>query len=485
MNLSREICLRAMKSKDAKFDGRFFIGVHSTGIYCRPICPAPSPKPKNIRFYPSAAAAADAGLRPCLRCRPEIAPGIDWSEAPITIVQALTLISDTFPDQIKTEDLAERLDVSDRHLRRLFQRNLGTTPFSIWNTKKIHFAKRLIDETSLTMTEIAFASGFNSIRSFNDTFKKTYGKPPLELRKNQSNEKTDQTITLHLAYREPFNWQALLEFLDVRSIPGVEHVFNGCYQRVIRIGDSFGMILVSREKPGKSRPALKINIAFPESDKLYHICEKIKKMFDLDAPITEIDRFLKSSTLLKPSVIKDKGLRVPGCWDPFELCIRAIIGQQISVKGATTISGRIVERYGKVYNGPVPSGEPRKWYIFPEPSVLKDVGFDGLGLTRTRIDTIKSLSASVDNEEIVFDPNTDVDAITEKLRAIKGIGDWTAQYIAMRALRDPNAFPSSDLGLVKAASTTDRKIKPKDLETLSQNWTPWRANAAMYLWRSL
>lgn len=485
MKLSKDICVRAMRSKDVKFDGRFYIGVHSTGIYCRPICPAPTPKLKNIQFYPSAAAAADDGLRPCLRCKPEVAPGINWQETPAIISEALKLISDKFPDEIKMDDLAEELKISNRHLRRLFQQNLGTTSFSIWNTQKIHFAKRLIDETGLPMTEIAFASGFNSIRSFNNSFKKIYGKSPSELKENQNREDIDQSIALHVAYREPFNWSALLDFLEIRAIPGIEQVISGTYQRIIQIGDKNGMILVSGENKENSRPVIKVKIAFPESDKLYYISEKIKKLFDLDAPADEIDKFLKKDPLLKTSIQKNGGLRVPGCWDQFELCIRAILGQQISVKGATTISGRIVEKYGQEYVGPVFNNNHQKWFTFPKPSILKDASFDGLGLTKNRIATIKSLATAVYNREIDFEQHTESEFMVKKLKEIKGIGDWTAQYITMRALRDPNAFPASDLGLIKAVSTTSEKIKPKNLEKLSQNWTPWRATAAMYLWRNL
>ena len=306
-----------------------------------------------------------------------------------------------------------------------------------------------------------------------------------DLRKYKSSEDVNQSISLHLPYREPFNWPALLEFLEVRAIPGVEQVVSDVYQRVIQIGDKSGMILVSAGNRNNSRPVIKVKTAFPELNKLHYISEKIISLFDLDAPAEEIDKYLKKDPLLKSSIQKNGGLRVPGCWDQFELCIRAILGQQISVKGATTISGRIVEKYGKEYIGPVFNDNHQKWFTFPKPSVLKDAGFEGLGLTKSRIATIKSLATAVYSKKIDFEQHTESDIMVNQLKEIKGIGDWTAQYIAMRALRDPNAFPASDLGLIKAVSTTSEKIKPKYLEKLSQKWTPWRATAAMYLWRSL
>ena len=483
MLLSKEVCLRAIRSKDAKFDGKFFIGVHSTGIYCRPICPAPSPNFKNIQFFPSAAAAADAGLRPCLRCKPEIAPGLVHTKAPELIAKALKLISDGFPEAIKMDELANRLKVSPRHLRRLFKQYLGTTPFSIWQTQKIHFAKRLIDETSLPMTEIAFASGYSSIRSFNDAFKKTYLRSPTDLRNKIIKTDTNQGITFYLSYREPFNWEALLDFLKSRAIPGVERVVDDAYLRVIQIDQEAGMVSISRNIKDIN-PRLEVRIAFPDTRKLYFICEKIKKMFDLETPALEIDQFLIKDEYLKKSIWENKGMRVPGGWDAFELCVRAILGQQISVKGATTISGRIVEKYGQVYNGPLLDKKQKPWYLFPNASILKDVDFDGTGLTKTRILTIKSLATAVHQKKIDFDQYVDSDIMVDRLKAIKGIGDWTAQYIAMRVLRDPNAFPASDLGLIKAVSSPGEKMKPKDLLKLSHNWSPWRATAAMYLWRS-
>jgi len=483
MELSKEICIRAMRSKDARFDGKFFTGVYSTGIYCRPICPAPTPKLKNIQFFPSAAAASDAGLRPCLRCKPEVALGIDSSTAPGLISKTLKLIFDNFPHEIKIDDLARQLQISNRHLNRIFQQHLGTTPFSIWNTQKNHFAKRLIDETSLSMSEIAFSAGFNSIRSFNHSFKKCYQKSPTELRKNKKSINRDQWVTLHLSYREPFNWMALLDFLKLRAIPGVESVLDNGYQRVIRIGEDTGMIWVSIVNSKKSKPVFQVKIAFPDNRKLYFICEKVKKIFNLEAPADEIDLFLKKDKILKPSIQQNAGIRVPGCWDSFELCIRAILGQQISVKGATTISGRIVEKYGRKYEGAAINNKQENWFEFPNASTLKDANYDGIGLTKSRIGTLKSFASAVHQKEIDFNDNIDSEIMVNKLKKIKGIGDWTAQYIAMRALNDPNAFPASDLGLIKAVSSPEEKVKPKDLLTLSQKWFPWRATAAMYLWR--
>ncbi len=294
----------------------------------------------------------------------------------------------------------------------------------------------------------------------------------------------DSIITLHLGYRQPFNWLAGLDFLEKRAIPGVEQVLNGCYQRTIQIAGKNGILAVSLGSANKNRPLIQVKIIFPESAYLYLISEKVKKLFDLEAPAHDIDLFLSRDLTLKKSIQENRGLRVPGCWDPFELCVRAILGQQISVKGATTISGRIVEKFGQTYDGPVFHKNPKSWFIFPGPEVLKEVDLAGLGLTKSRMHTIQSLASAFHRKDIRFDHSMENETILEKLKTIKGIGEWTAQYIAMRVLRDPDAFPASDLGLIKAISPPGEKVKPKDLLKLSQNWSPWRATAAMYLWRS-
>ncbi len=484
MELSREVCAQAMRSKDPKFDGRFFIGVYSTGIYCRPVCPAPTPKISNVRFFQSAAAAASEGLRPCLRCRPETAPGtIGWDGTSSTVRQALRIISRGFPHELELADLAVRLGIGQRHLRRLFRQHLGTTPFSVWQTQKLHFAKRLIDETSLSMADIAFASGYGSVRSFNNTFKNVYKSSPVVLRKRSRSKPIDRSITLHLPFRPPLNWNALLGFMVQRAMPGVESVQNGIYQRAIVLNGKAGLIKVWLNQKTEKGNRLSLQIIFPEVNQLFKISEKVKQLFDLDAPTLEIDDFLSREQLLRDTIIKNRGIRIPGFWDPFELSIRAIVGQQISVKGATTIAGRIIKAYGKQV---LDHGDPDiPDSVFPEAEVLREADYTGLGLTTRRIKTIRDFSNAVATREIDFENNLTPDFFREKIKTIKGIGEWTAQYISMRVLRDPDAFPESDLGLLKAASDTEERITPKALLEMSQRWRPWRAYAGMYLWRKL
>jgi len=451
-------CDRARLARDARFDGRFFIGVTTTGIYCRPVCPAPSPKTKNIRYFPSAAAAAEAGFRPCLRCRPEASPGTPaWLGASATVSRALKLIGESALDDGGVDDLAERLGIGSRHLRRLFLRYLGATPVAVAQTRRVHFAKKLIDETSLPMTQVAMASGFGSVRRFNATFRELYGRSPRELRNGHARAAEAGVYTFRLGYRPPYDWESLIEFLAARAIPGVEFVTPLEYRRTISMDGHAGSIAV---RPVAGKNNLDLQIRYPGAAALFRIVERVRRIFDLGADPAEIDRCLKRDTSLKSLIIERPGVRVPGCFDPFEMSVRAILGQQISVKGASTLAGRIVEKFGTACD----AGR-----LFPSPETLAEADFAAIGLTTQRARTIRELARAVATRQMRFDSSLDVDAFEEKITQISGIGPWTAQYIAMR-LGEPDAFPAGDLHLRRVPGESDA-------------WRPWRAYAAFYIWR--
>ena len=474
---------RARLARDARFDGQFFIGVRTTGIYCRPICPANSPKPENVTFFVSAAAAGEAGFRPCLRCRPETAPGSPaWSGTSTTVRRGLRLIEQGALDSGNIETLADRLGVTSRHLRRLFSQHLGASPLAVAHTQRLHFAKRLIDDTRLPMQDVAVAAGYGSVRRFNDAFRKSYGRSPRELRRAGGGdvEPVSARLSVRLPYRQPFDWRQLLGFFRHRTIPGVESVDGDVYRRSVCIDGRHGLIeMRSAEKPG----FLVLSLAGVKTAAMFEVVQRMRDVFDLDAPVAEISKVLRRDEVLRAGLRKSRGVRVPGAWDGFELAIRAILGQQVSVAAATTLAGRIAARYGEPLE--LADDVPRQTVhtVFPTPQKLARARFNRIGLIGARAETIRALSKHVAAGHISFDPSQDVDEFCERMCAIKGIGNWTAQYVAMRALKHPDAFPSSDLGLLKGIDPANR-WKPKALETRAERWRPWRAYAALLLWQS-
>lgn len=478
---------RARLSRDPRFDGQFFVGVKTTGIYCRPICPANTPKRENIDFFPTAAAASEAGFRPCLRCRPECAPGTPaWHGTSTTVRRGLRLIAGGALDDGNVEALAERLGVTSRHLRRLFSKHLGASPLSVAHTQRLHFAKRLIDQTDLPLAEIAIASGYGSVRRFNDAFRKTYGRPPRDIRRRG---RVDQPVvdtsalTVTLNYREPYDWARVLDFMRGRAIPGVEVVTDSDYSRTIRVGDNVGVVNVRHERKARH---LVLTVRGIETQSLFAVVQQVREVFDLDAPMRDIRAVLGKDPVLKRYLKHYPGVRVPGAWNGFELAIRAILGQQISVKAATTLSGRIVERYGMPLKKRTPElADDGLTHLFPEPAVLTNARLNNLGIVGARIETIRRIARAVVDEKLDFDAAVDPDTFCKTLTSIRGIGDWTAQYVAMRALKAPDAFPSSDLGLLRAFDDEfGERIKPAALTALSEEWRPWRAYAALLLWSS-
>jgi len=472
VTLDRETCRRARLARDARFDGRFFIGVRTTGIFCRPICPARSPREENVDYYSSAAAAVAAGLRPCLRCRPECAPGTPpWNGASTTVVRALREISQGALDDAGVRRLAGRLGVGDRHLRRLFVQHLGAPPVAVAQTHRLLSAKRLLDETNLPIAAIASAAGFGSMRRFHEVFRRTWGRSPREQRKARPLARASG-LQFRLRYRPPFDWSALLAFLAARAIPGVERVADGVYSRVIALRGIPGFIEVLHRD---SEIVLKID--HPRAEDLLPVVSRVRRVFDLDADPLAIASCLGADPLLRSLIAARPGLRVPGAWDPFELGIRAILGQQISVAGASTLAGRLVARFGRPLE-PAPAGLTHQ---FPVPADLADADIASIGIPSKRAETVRAFAAAVATKRVTLDSSAAPEQVGQQLRSVPGIGEWTAGYIAMRSLGDPDAFPSGDLVLVRAAGAATARA----LEQRAEQWRPWRAYAVMHLWQGV
>lgn len=482
--LEHTVYERARLARDARFDGLFFVGVRTTGIYCRPICPANSPKSENVSFYPSAAAASEAGYRPCLRCRPETAPGSPaWSGTSTTVRRGLRLIAAGALDDGDIETLSDRLGVTSRHLRRLFTKHLGASPLAVAHTQRLHFAKRLIDETCLPMREISVAAGYGSVRRFNDAFRKSYNRSPRDLRKVRDDlEPTESgaTLTVRLPYREPFSWTSMLRFFEYRATPGVEAVVGDTYRRTVRVNGEPGILEV---RPADKTGFLSLTLIGVKTPSLFEVVQRTRDVFDLDAPVSDIRTALQQDSVLAKKLETLPGVRVPGAWDGFELAVRAILGQQVSVAAATTLAGRIAGRYGLPLELPDDSADGSLRVLFPTPERLARARFNGVGLTKSRAETIRALARAVSRGDLNFDFSQDADEFCLALQSIKGIGDWTAQYVAMRVLKNPDAFPASDLGLLKAIAAPER-VSPATLKTRAENWRPWRAYAALLLWHS-
>ena len=431
-----------MRSRDPRFDGRLFIAVTSTRIYCRPICPAKRPLRKHIRIYASAAAAEADGFRPCLRCRPEVAPWTSaWNGTSTTVSRALRLIGEGALDSGDVDALAERLGVTSRHMRRLFEEHLGASPIAVAQSRRIHFARTLIADTSLPITDVAFAAGFGSVRRFNTAMKRAYRMAPRDMRRGRVAD--DGDIVVRLPYRKPFDYHGLLAFLRPRAIKGVEHVTHDEYRRTIAFGDARGVIRV-RDDDG----VLLLSVPRAFTHTLKPIVDRVRRLFDVFADPDTIAEDLGRDRTLRALVRRWPGARVPGAWDPFELAVRAVVGQQVSVAAATTLMGRLASRYGTA----IETGDPALTHVFPSAEVLREAAIEGMPASRA--ETIRRVAGgSLD---------------------VKGVGPWTRSYIAMRS-GDPDAFPETDLVLRKAMD---------DIGTRAEAWRPWRAYAAILLWRN-
>ncbi|XXX74072.1 AlkA N-terminal domain-containing protein [Sorangium sp. So ce134] len=483
MRLDEEACYRALETRDLRFDGRFFTGVLSTGIYCRPICPARTPKRERCVFFPSAAAAQEAGYRPCLRCRPEASPGTPaWLGTSALVSRALRLIAEGALDDEDAPALAARLGVGERHLRRLFLRHVGASPLAVAQTRRLLFAKKLLDETALSMTEVALSSGFSSVRRFNDAIRATYARTPRELRRSASRRGGGAAggapdIALRLPFRPPLDWGALAGFLGARAIPGVESADPGAYRRTVRVAGGHGVVEV---RPAPGEPHLLVRLRLPGTEGLIHCAERLRRLFDLGADPDAIAAHLGADPRLAPRVAAMPGVRVPGAWDGFELAVRAILGQQVSVRAATQLAGRLVERHGEplAVRGGLPEGADGLRFVFPTPAALAAADLADLGVPRARAAAITGLAARVARGEVALDASRGLEETVRALSEVPGVGAWTAHYIAMRALREPDAFPATDLGLRRALGG----VSGADLLAMAEAWRPWRAYAAMLLW---
>ena len=459
-------CYRAVSSRDARFDGRFVTAVRTTGIYCRPSCPAQTPRRENVRFFPRAAAAAAAGFRACKRCRPDAAPGSrDWDVRADLAARALRGIEGGIVDTEGVPGLARRLAVSERHLHRTLVREIGVGPLALARTRRAQTARMLIEHTALPLTTVAFSAGFASVRQFNDVMRQEFGAAPSELRRAPApTGDATGTLTLRLALRPPYAGRELLQWLGARAVAGVEEVVDGHYRR------SVGGAIVD-VTPQQDAEHVVARIDIEDVTKVADVVVRIRRLFDLDADPASVDAVLGADPLLATSVDRHPGLRVPGAVDGFELLVRAILGQQVSVAAARTFAGRLVQRCGT----PLDSAAGAVTHGFPTAAQVADADLDGLGLTRARVATLRAAAQAVAADEVVLDPSADRELTRSRLAALPGIGPWTVDYVAMRALGDPDAFPATDLVVNRmlAGEAPDHPTR----------WRPWRAYAAMHLWQ--
>jgi AraC family transcriptional regulator of adaptative response / DNA-3-methyladenine glycosylase II len=478
MTLDPHTCYRALRSRDARFDGRFFVAVSSTRIYCRPVCTVKPPRRENCRFYPSAAAAESAGYRPCLRCRPELAPGNASVDARTRVAQAAaSLIEDRSLDAEGLPAVASRLGITDRHLRRAFGAEFGVSPVEFAQTQRLLLAKRLLTDTALPVTEIAFASGFGSLRRFNALFRQRYRLQPGQLRRHMhaAAAPAADALNFELSFRPPYDWAAVSAFLGARAIAGVEALEDGRYRRTVRIAqegkDHLGWIEVSLSP---KKPALRIAVSASLARVLPPVLSRVKALMDLSCNPVEVAQALGALAHKHP------GMRVPGAFDGFEVAVRAILGQQVSVAAARTVAGRFALALGDPLETPFDALNT----VFPAATRVADTPpgrIARLGLPGARARTILALARAVADGDLVLMPNADIEATLERLRALPGVGEWTAQYIAMRSLAWPDAFPHTDLGVMKALGTKDARR----VLAAAEAWRPWRAYAVMHLWNSL
>ena len=480
MDMDRIACYRALSTRDARFDGRLFVGVKTTGIYCRPICPARTPKFANVMFYASAAAAQEAGFRPCLRCRPEVSPELAfWRGTSNTVSRALALIEAGGLDAEDVEGLADRLGVGARQLRRLFRKHVGASPITVAQTRRVLLAKQLIHETRLPMAEVALASGFGSVRRFNEAFREMFGRSPATLRRIRDKaRRSADALSVRLPYRSPYDWDATLSFLMARAIPGVERIEGDRYRRSIALGKHAGTICVAPA----SKNCVDVTIRFPDISALPQVIARVRRVFDLAADPEMIGAHLSADPVLAPLVKARPGLRVPGAWDGFELAMRAIFGQQITVPAATRLLGNLVACHGE----PLPVTmlyDEGVSHLFPTPACVAAIDPATLAMPGARATAVISLARVVSADPLIFARGASLEEAIAKLRALPGVGEWTAQYIAMRELREPDAFPAADIGLLRAmADAAGRRPSPAELLARAEAWRPWRAYAASHLW---
>ncbi|WP_026275727.1 AlkA N-terminal domain-containing protein [Salinispora tropica] len=481
MDLDFERCYRAVDSRDQRFDGWFYTGVLSTGIYCRPSCPATTPKRKNVRFFPSAAAAQGAGLRACRRCRPDATPGSpQWDLRADLVSRAMRLIADGVVDRDGVPGLAARLGYTERHLHRLLRTELGAGPLALARAQRAQTARTLIESTDLGMAEIAFAAGFGSVRQFNDTLREVYAVPPSELRATRRRPTAPAgpgTITVRLAYRPPLHVGALLDFLAPRTLPGVDEVRAGTYHRSLRLPHGTGAAALT---PTDRHVAATLRLT--DLRDLAPAVARCRRLLDLDADPTAVDTTLATDPALAPMVTAEPGVRVPRAVDGFEVAVRAVVGQQVSVASARTTLTRLLSQLST----PVPESEAGGGGLpgFPAAEEVLAAPDSAFRMPAARRETLRRLAAAVAAGEVDLEPGGDRQETRQRLLALPGIGAWTADYVALRALGDPDVLLSTDVALRRGAAALGLPHSPDTLHSYADRWRPWRSYAMIRLWRA-
>ena len=450
MTIDVDTCYRALTARDARFDGLFYVGVATTGIYCRPVCTARTPRRDRCSFFGSAAAAEAAGFRACFRCRPELAPGrAPVDSVPRLVAAAVARIEEGYLNEASVEDLAGELGVAARHLRRAVHQVLGVSPAELAQTRRLALAKQLLHDTELDLAQVAFTAGFGSVRRFNAAFRAAFGAPPSAIRRARAG-RAASSVTLRLGYRRPFDWPRLLAFLAARAVPGVEDLGDGVYART-----SPGLRVVVRDDPAAA--CLRAEVRAAPGTNVMRVAARLRALFDLDAQPDAIAAVLRRDPRLAPSVRARPGLRVPGAFDGFEVAVRAILGQQVTVRGASTLAARLVEAHGGAFPAPAALAAAREG----------DVA--ALGMPAARARALIGLGRAVAGGAVRLERGADPAATCAALEALPGVGPWTAQYVAMRALGWPDAYPGTDLIVRRARPDADA-------------WRPWRAYGVMHLW---
>lgn len=473
--LDDDSCYRAVLARDARFDGRFFTCVRTTGVYCRPVCPARTPRRGNVTFVTHAAAAEAAGFRPCLRCRPDAAPSTPaWAGAGATVSRGLRLIEDGAMEETGVDGLATRLGVGGRHLSRLFVEHVGATPARIERTRRVHFARELVEGTSMPLTSVAFESGFASVRQFNAAFRRTFRCAPSEMRRGRSAADGDASLSVRLPFRAPYDWTSLARFLAARALPGVEVVDETGYVRAYDVDGAPGAV---RVEPIDGEDALSATLVGARPRRLLDVVRRVRRMFDLGADPAAVAERLGADAALGPLVAERPGLRIPGTWDAYEAAVRAVLGQQVSFAAGVRLAGRLVEEFGRVVE-PAVAGTSR---LFPEPSVVADADVARLRVPRARAAAVRAVAAAFADGTLPRDDAVDVSACVARLVEIPGVGRWTAQYVALRGWGAPDAFPSGDVVLRKALSG-GASLSERELLRRSEAWRPWRGYATIHLW---
>jgi AraC family transcriptional regulator, regulatory protein of adaptative response / DNA-3-methyladenine glycosylase II len=478
-----EALYRAVESRDARWDGRVFVGVTSTGIYCRPVCPVPMPRRENVRFYRSAAAAEGNGFRACRRCRPEESPDSpDWDVRGDLVGRALRLIGTGVVDEEGVAGLARRLAISSRHLHRELVTELGVGPGELAQTRRAALAKQLLDQTDLSSTDVAFSAGFRSVRAYNDAVRRSFGRSPSEIRANRRSDPAQMGIGLRLGYRPPLAIDALFAFLGARAIPGVEAVSGLEYRRAIRTREGDALLRlrpapVSVGEPARV-PAMELHVVSVGPGELAGLVRAARRLLDLDADPVAIDAVLAADVALRPFVETRPGSRLPGAFDGFATTILAILAQGVSLASARTLAGRVAGRHGAA----VDVGDGAIVRHFPEPAVLAGVDLTSVGLTGRRATTIRNVAAAVVEGRLQLDAAADPVATVAALRAIPGVGPWTAGYVALRVLRDPDAFPPDDAAVRAAFRRLGLPADPASISARAEDWRPWRGYGLAHLW---